>query len=1800
MTLTVEERITKSLDILRKLEVKATTEQDKGILNRFMTSFNNMNNPKSSDINLTVLKNTYKAVKDDTAQCPSTPPAPTPTKDTKIPAVPKASKLPAKKDFTEIEGQVCKQLPTQLGSSSTTSSRDGKQIEELKQPDKPTFDWGIKFTYDPTEQNYGLTCTPNTGISLNSSERKQEWYMTLLPAMKSQMPKSPGMDTPNAMPGLQFQLKSNIAKHRIPGSQPVYQHLGIDTVMVTIVGCFTGDGGKKTRTEDITSPNQYANSMNPNISKDGNYIKGIKLTEEEQKVLDASNTIATNLGASLSAFQNGSIPRRDLVTQLAVNGFGDGTNASYVENLLKSIEKKGYTWRPGVNKFISNVPIPSQQEVETYNRSTNDPKFISSGLNTNEENKLNKGKDTNLATIKGDTLTTRNTLKNEGVNTTWMQNPNMQQCDPCIGVMMQAERLDSYHEFTSFQRLSYNRELEVEINLAKNNDGRTPQKNKYEEWGWNATSAKTQKDADWGPLRNGENGNPRFKGVIRGMEAYYARQDRTWYLMTIEVTDLGLSSDIPLNLIKELTEAAEAAVAEAAESADPTKDLEDKNARLDCILQQGNGMFTEPDDVWGTTNRAYIAGNAFGGGELIAWDMYTGEGIKYKIEKTTQDGKEIRYAKASSEVLTPQEVGQILADTDVNLISAASGGVARIRVDTDVRKQFFLTMYERGAIDYKPSGIGEDVLQSEVVGNISSESNQNAEKALQLLCKSVYSTSRKFDAGEKVDAGAQQYANTNRTLTTLTLPELAIKANELGGNTTEAELGVLINAWTSEGTYTEDHGLKIFQDLRMIKEGTCKGFGLAIANMPGAKWQLITPYGLFKQVLDSPNANTEGDLSFLLKYIDIKTNPYQSGYVAFADGSGSKNPSLKNSAQKIACFSEMRSGDMDPNTPGVQSIQDVNEGQYNQYDPLAAGDSIPLDGLNSIEAFLGTVSTLIACGIDFLPAVGSFLVGLAAAPFTAGTSAVAGVAFSGLLAVLAAAACADSFGNLTAAAAGKREYDWLGGLIDIATAFIPEIVGRKAVRESAKRIAKALGVKGVIESIGKTILDLFAQNSSLRKLSPVDSVKAIWENIVKNAATSSGIPSSDPIIIATSNPNFFQKVWNWILRATGKTVSTLFDLLVKYDNNPNLTNIRNVIKGNKTDAAFLANLDTHVPPKPPKDLKAGDVVVTRNGEIFIVKELMTDGTNYKGITLLDLSNSPNGTEYGILPTHPIHDYLYKADDLLAKESDIISLPLSSASGTASGTTSVPPATVPGVARPPVLSTNEVDLVITKLRGSDPDIITELTNVGINPISRTSIVGDTVVKIGDNDTYVVVDIDRTTGTIKVKNLRTGAITVADNTYYNVNDLNKITLLPSIPAFSPIVMGPPLPTVTSPPASSTTGSGVVPPPSSVGIPPSTTGTTTVASTAPIFVPTINTKTGTVINKLQTNNPDIVTILAAEGINPIGLHARVGDSLVKVGDSDTYTVVYADLTTSTFKVKNNRTGIEEDLDNTFFAINDIKKVEVKNNPAFTFSISDLENSKEYAPIQSYMTRNADIALQTAKVPFLQANPVVNVGELIVNRYGEIYEVTEIIPGTNSVKIRKSDGSELTIVPSLSTQFYKADDILAKKLDIENEINKSTIPATSPIPTAVPKPLTVVYGDSNNYINSVVDNLITTNKIPEPSSEDIYYSYYDAWYNEVKDSTLNRNIKDLMEPVQINTISSMGPNRISNILTGQFIDKRGEILVYHSIDNINNVIYFTKISNNTVEAIPFSSTEELFNISTPLGPTLTHYLKKSISKPI
>jgi hypothetical protein len=243
-------------------------------------------------------------------------------------------------------------------SSSDTSSPSSSATES-----REIAPWGVKFKYNSESPLLQRSPSPNSPIFPNYCSKT--WSLSLLPAMQSNVRYGGGVDVPGALPGLSFRAIPAIARHKVPGFQPVYQHMGIDSVTVTMVGCFTGADGE------------------------GENVR--------------------------AAFDN--------------------TNVSLL------------------------------------------------GSNSRDRR-------------------------------------------------AELRKLDSYKSFQEFYRIAVQegRELTVEINLKHSN--------RFE--GRNSTPPTG--------LRNSQ-GNPEFKGLVKRLETYYARSDRTWYTLDIELTDYKLVSNNPINLL---------------------------------------------------------------------------------------------------------------------------------------------------------------------------------------------------------------------------------------------------------------------------------------------------------------------------------------------------------------------------------------------------------------------------------------------------------------------------------------------------------------------------------------------------------------------------------------------------------------------------------------------------------------------------------------------------------------------------------------------------------------------------------------------------------------------------------------------------------------------------------------------------------------------------------------------------------------------------------------------------------------------------------------------------------------------------------------------------------------------------------------------------------------------------------------------------------------------------------------------------------------------------------------------------
>jgi hypothetical protein len=145
-------------------------------------------------------------------------------------------------------------VPTQDSPSEEAKRKAREYIARFNTPDDTAIPTGSEVDLskgDPskltTKQEPTITYPPaaDWGMRVTQVDTNKSYFFSLLPAMDSVIPMTASKDVPNALPGLHIRVKANIAKLRVPGSTPIYQHMGIDSVMITVVGMFTGVDGDK-------------------------------------------------------------------------------------------------------------------------------------------------------------------------------------------------------------------------------------------------------------------------------------------------------------------------------------------------------------------------------------------------------------------------------------------------------------------------------------------------------------------------------------------------------------------------------------------------------------------------------------------------------------------------------------------------------------------------------------------------------------------------------------------------------------------------------------------------------------------------------------------------------------------------------------------------------------------------------------------------------------------------------------------------------------------------------------------------------------------------------------------------------------------------------------------------------------------------------------------------------------------------------------------------------------------------------------------------------------------------------------------------------------------------------------------------------------------------------------------------------------------------------------------------------------------------------------------------------------------
>lgn len=341
-------------------------------------------------------------------------------KPPKPPQTPKKPPAPPKKE------SICNQPPTAkwgvrfsyLPSSASSTSGNCP----TPSADAGVLSLGQQLSIDPSTVRTS-TLIPDLGrvnggfATPAKAEPLQNWYLTLLPAMQSVMPKQGGRDVPQAMPGMQVKVSNKIIKQAVPGMGPIYQNMGMESMTIVLVGCFTGDGGLEVippRMADIRGNGNPESGPAGNLTYDSNMpIRGRRtdptLEEIQQKLLTPKTDPAqVSYGRMPMTY---TIPYKE----------------SRADSLFLQDGCPGQCPPPGYYRDTYNHPkqLPA---------STKDPYSPYQDLGPY----------------------------------------------PNTGVTMlghQAARLDAYQEFTSFYKIAYveGHLLEIEVNTRRNRDGMSPQ-----------------------------------------------------------------------------------------------------------------------------------------------------------------------------------------------------------------------------------------------------------------------------------------------------------------------------------------------------------------------------------------------------------------------------------------------------------------------------------------------------------------------------------------------------------------------------------------------------------------------------------------------------------------------------------------------------------------------------------------------------------------------------------------------------------------------------------------------------------------------------------------------------------------------------------------------------------------------------------------------------------------------------------------------------------------------------------------------------------------------------------------------------------------------------------------------------------------------------------------------------------------------------------------------------------------------------------------------------------------------------
>lgn len=362
--------------------------------------------------------------------------------------------------------------------------------------------WGVRFRFldKPPEKKGDCESKGDGQWDL------KDWFLQLLPAMQSVIPRQGARDVPNAGPGLSFKFKNNMVKHKIPGGQPVYQMMGVDSAIITFVGTFTGDGGLG-----------YINKVD---IEDGELAdSALKMLEDEATARRAGQPFASAQKYG-GTYPYGNSPVNAMfnpiyhVRNRALAPGGDTSSALVGSNntgwlMDNSILRQGFFERDGCP---GQCPPPSWKGFPNGQMDEAGGKFAWGGMGTWPD-----------GSPYGD-LGTRSQMDTHKL-------------------AYIAAYLDAYHEMVSFYKFAVQagKLMEITINLRKTHDGLKPRVADPRMKG------KLRSDTP-DPLRDMHTGNPTFKGYLRTMSTWAQYSDRVWYVMEFEVVDHGLQGKKAVNL----------------------------------------------------------------------------------------------------------------------------------------------------------------------------------------------------------------------------------------------------------------------------------------------------------------------------------------------------------------------------------------------------------------------------------------------------------------------------------------------------------------------------------------------------------------------------------------------------------------------------------------------------------------------------------------------------------------------------------------------------------------------------------------------------------------------------------------------------------------------------------------------------------------------------------------------------------------------------------------------------------------------------------------------------------------------------------------------------------------------------------------------------------------------------------------------------------------------------------------------------------------------------------------------------